>query len=178
MYEDMISSLALRGVDVIPSASMYSKSGLNKVAALAALAKNLSTDCAEIEDLKLEMNAKRYPRYLVIFDDISNETRSSSIADLLRWSRHAGVSVIICSHDPTNLLPAAFQEMNLICLFPGLKLDNIKRVVTTSAVPLAVNDVWERYKKLEKYHFLTLDKEKGRMYNDLRGDEESSEKGQ
>ena len=60
-------------------------------------------------------NKKRKPKYLapdyiLVFDDVSNELKARSIANLLKKNRHLKIKTIISSQYPNDLLPESRKQ--------------------------------------------------------------------
>ena len=101
----------------------------------------------------------RSPEYVIVFDDLANELKNSSITTLLKKNRHFRCKVILSSQYLNDLPPAARKQLDYWILFKGHPKPKIEDIHRDADVSISVDQFWEVYKfaTQEPYSFLYID---------------------
>jgi hypothetical protein len=99
------------------------------------------------------------PEYILVFDDLSSELKSSSLTRLLKFNRHMKMKCLISSQWVHDLAPESRKQLDLFIIFKGFpekKLEIIHKDID-SAVPFEL--FYKMYRKATKrpYSFLYCD---------------------
>lgn len=100
----------------------------------------------------------KYPEYLFIFDDLSNEIKSTSYNTLLKKSRHYNILTMTGTQDLKDLLPATRNQIRIWLLFPNLPIDRLESVYNTIGGKVNFDLFMKMYKYATKkpYNFLYI----------------------
>lgn len=106
---------------------------------------------------------KKTPKYAFIFDDISEDLRSPSIAYLMKKNRHFGIMNIISTQSYKDITPPAWSQIDFALLYPGLDLKTVSNIRTKMGLSVEDDELEQLYTYAteEKYNFLYIDKQKG-----------------
>ena len=120
-------------------------------------------DIKEEEEKKEKKIKKKAPKYIIVIDDMSNETRNQCIARLLKIHRHLKASVFISSQNCNDLTPSAFRQLDYLLIFRGLS-NNIEKLTQIHAnmdIPVELDTFIEVFRDatLEPYNFLWCSKD-------------------
>jgi|GEM_PF-2388479 len=89
----------------------------------------IRTNEDEDEDEPKEKKEKKIaPEVLFIFDDLSRQLRSPTLAYLLKMHRHIKSKCIISSQYPNDLEPESLQQMDFVLLFKGHPAGKIEKL--------------------------------------------------
>ena len=99
------------------------------------------------------------PKYILIFDDISQELKNPVLQSMYKKNRHMKMLTISASQYICDLKPESLQQLDYLLLFQKIddkKLEKIYRD-TNTCVPMST--FYKLYKDAtrEKYHFLYID---------------------
>ena len=101
-------------------------------------------------------------KYLLIFDDLSEELRrDKTIQQLCKKSRHFDCRVILSSQYLNDIDPATMRQMMYGILFSGHGEDKLRIIHRNLDLSFCPFDIFERiYKAVtkEKYNFLFIDR--------------------
>lgn len=88
---------------------------------------NLFEDENKLEEKVERQTKKKAPKYIIVIDDMSNATRDTSIARLLKVHRHLKASVYISSQNCNDIVPAAWRQLDYLLIFGGFS-NNIAKL--------------------------------------------------
>ena len=115
-------------------------------------------DSDEEEDDEDKPSKSKYqtPRYLIIFDDISDELKAVSFQTLLKKSRHFKARVIISSQYLKDLSPMSRKQIYYYLVFKGESNDKLEIILKDSGIPLSLDKFITVYKHATQkpYSFL------------------------
>lgn len=105
---------------------------------------------------------KLTPKYVFLFDDISEDLRSPSIAYLLKKNRHLGVMNIISTQSYKDITPSAWSQIDYSLLFKNLNEKTIEdiRIKLGLDTPELVFDEIYKFAVEGDHNFLYVDKNK------------------
>lgn len=97
--------------------------------------------------------------YIFVFDDIGDELKDKTIAQLLKTNRHWKSKVIVSTQYITDVAPAARRQFDYWLLFPKLSPQNLNMVRLSAGVPLEEEEFLDLYNQAtaERYNFLYVD---------------------
>lgn len=102
---------------------------------------------------------KIIPKYLVIFDDLSNEMRNKHIPAMLRKNRHFQMMTISSSQYANDFHPSHMRNTDYFLLYSGLTDIKLEHYYTQADLNLAFDKFKEMYLKAsdKKYSFFLID---------------------
>lgn len=106
---------------------------------------------------------KIYTRYIMVFDDLSDEINSPIINALLKKHRHLKINVILSSQYANDIKPEARQQVDQFLVFKDQPEKKLEDIYKSSGVAVG----WDRFLELyfdatkEPFNFLYLDVPKG-----------------
>ena len=120
-------------------------------------------DMKEAEEVKEKKIKKKAPKYIIVIDDMSNETRNPCIARLLKIHRHLKASVFISSQNCNDLTPSAFRQLDYLLIFRGLSnnIEKLTQIHSNMDLPIELDTFIEVYRDatMEPYNFLWCSKD-------------------
>lgn len=128
----------------------YTSMKEDDVNVLDALITKLQREAAQIDDMDVEPNKQqglglfededdedgkkpkkpkyRAPRYIIIFDDISNELRSPILVKLMKMNRHFLLKLCINSQYCNDLLPSQLRQLDYCLVFKNETEDKLMKL--------------------------------------------------
>jgi len=109
------------------------------------------------------------PKYVIIFDDISHELKSTWLVKLLKESRHFLAKVIISSQYIHDMKPESLTQIDLWLIFKGLPEEKLETIHQRTDLTIPFDQFWQAYKlattvtKKETHPFLYLDVRKNEL---------------
>jgi hypothetical protein len=102
------------------------------------------------------------PEYIIIFDDLSEETRSAFVATLLKKNRHFKMKIIISTQHLNDLAPGALKQLDLVIVLGSHADDKLLELHKKVALSAPFDRFRDMYKNAvgEPYGFLWIDKNK------------------
>jgi hypothetical protein len=102
------------------------------------------------------------PEYIIIFDDLSEETRSAFVATLLKKNRHFKMKIIISTQHLNDLAPGALKQLDLVIVLGSHADDKLVELHKKVALSVPFDRFRDMYKNAvgEPYGFLWIDKNK------------------
>ena len=99
---------------------------------------------------------RKTPKYLFVFDDISNQLKSLSVSRYLKVHRHFGASSIISSQYCKDLQPQAITQIDFLIVFKGFSEDKLNFMWKLLDLSIEFSDFLELYyyATKEPYSFL------------------------
>ena len=97
---------------------------------------------------------------MIVFDDLSNELKSTQLLSLMKKNRHYKSKLIISSQYLNDLLPASRKQLDIIILFKGLPEHKVKEIYKDSDISIASFDTFYKiYKEatVKPFSFLYID---------------------
>lgn len=91
------------------------------------------------------------PEYIIVFDDLSSELKSSSLLSLLKFNRHFKSKLIISSQWLHDLLPESRKQIDLFMIFKGFPEDKIALIYKDCDSSIPFETFYKIYKKSTKY---------------------------
>lgn len=100
----------------------------------------------------------RAPRYIFVFDDLSNELKSPSLLSLLKKNRHFHSRIIVSSQYPLDLLPESRKQIDLWLVFRGQPKDKLETIYKDAdlSIPFPLFHKIYNYATKEPYSFLFI----------------------
>lgn len=98
--------------------------------------------------------------YIVIFDDISDETRNKSLKKLFKENRHYKTTTIASSQSAKDLLPGCISQLGICLMLDGIDDDNVEHLRSHMGLWFRPKDFIRAYKvaTAKKYDFLYVDR--------------------
>ena len=103
------------------------------------------------------------PEYIIIFDDLSSELKSSSLLRLMKFNRHFKTKLIISSQWLHDLLPESRKQFDVFLIFKGFPLKKCELIYRDCDIAIPFEIFYKIYKKATKKPFSF-------MYIDTRSD--------
>ena len=99
---------------------------------------------------------RKTPKYLFVFDDISNQLKSLSVSRFLKVHRHFQASSIISSQYCKDLQPQAITQIDFLIVFKGFSEDKLNFMWKLLDLSIEFSDFLELYyyATKEPYAFL------------------------
>lgn len=99
------------------------------------------------------------PEIIFVFDDLSTELKSPSVARLLKSNRHWKSKVLIASQYPNDLLPESRKQIDYALLFSGHTIEKLETLHKDFDLSIPFEDFVEIYDDAtsEKFNFLYID---------------------
>lgn len=106
----------------------------------------------EEEEKKKKPKKSKYqaPEYIIVFDDLSSELKSSSLLGLLKWNRHYKSKVIISSQWLHDLLPESRKQIDLFLIFKGFPENKLAEIYKDCDSSVPFETFYKIYKKSTK----------------------------
>lgn len=114
--------------------------------------------------IKKRKPKKMAPKYLLIFDDISDEIRNNTdLVTLMKRNRHLQSSIIISSQYITDLQPAQRNQIDIWILFKGHNDKKIEDIYQSSDPTINIEDFKRLYHDAtkEQFNFFYIDRNNG-----------------
>jgi len=112
-------------------------------------------------DIEKETRKSKYitPKYLFIFDDISNELKSKSLVALLKKNRHTKSRIILSSQWLNDLLPESRKQIDYLLLFGGFSIEKLEVIHKDADLSIDLETFIKiyRYATKDRFHFLYID---------------------
>ena len=102
-----------------------------------------------IEEEPEKKKKKKTPKYLFIFDDISNQLKNTAVSRFLKIHRHFGASCIISSQYVKDLQPQAITQIDYFITFKNFSEEKLMHI--WKLLDLSID--FEKY--LQLYHYAT-----------------------
>lgn len=115
------------------------------------------------EKVKKEKKPKKLtPKYIFVFDDMSEDLRDPSVEYLLKKNRHLGIMNIISTQSYKDITPSAWKQIDYALLFKNLDEETLSDIRTRLTLPTKLPEFIEIYKTAidGNYNFLYIDKGK------------------
>jgi len=99
------------------------------------------------------------PKLFIVFDDISTELKLASVQELTKQNRHFEATVCASSQTVTDLYPSCRKQADYLCIFGGLKEQDLKRLLDDASLGVSLETLMKMYRKSteKKYNFLYID---------------------
>lgn len=101
------------------------------------------------EELPENKKKKKTPKYLFIFDDISNQLKNAAVSRFLKIHRHFGASCIISSQYVKDLQPQAITQIDYFITFKNFSEEKLMHI--WKLLDLSID--FEKY--LQLYYYAT-----------------------
>ena len=97
--------------------------------------------------------------YIFVFDDLGDELRDKTVAQLLKTNRHWKAKVIVSTQYITDLAPASRRQFDYWLLFSKLSPKNLNMVRESAGLDLEEDEFVNLYNQATKrpYDFLYID---------------------
>lgn len=117
---------------------------------------------ALIKRLESEETSGSPFEYIVVFDDISRESRNEYVKVFLKECRHLKSSCIILSQGIKDLEPDSIENLSHLILFKGISKKNLKHICDIAHLGIKPYDFIDMYKMITSvgFDFLLVDKDK------------------
>ena len=98
------------------------------------------------------------PKYIFIFDDLSNEIKTNSYDTLLKKARHFEILTITSSQNLKDLSPSSRNQIRIWILFQNLNDERLKTIydAISSVIPYEQFKKMYKYATKEKYNFFYI----------------------
>jgi hypothetical protein len=99
------------------------------------------------------------PRYVLVFDDLSDELKYPSVQVLMRKNRHIQSMCIYSSQDARDVVPSGHRNMDAFCVFGRLDDSILEKIKKDAGLNVSMDTLMTMYRKAteKKYSFLTID---------------------
>jgi hypothetical protein len=107
------------------------------------------------------------PEYIIFFDDLKNEVRSTPVQTLIQFHRHWRCKVIIASQYVYDIHPSSYRNLNYFMLFKGSNIKDLEKIF--SEFGLEENITFNNFIRLyeyatkPKYSFFFIDTREGKF---------------
>lgn len=111
-------------------------------------------------DMKPPRKSRYQPLdFIFVFDDIGDELKDKTVAQLLKTNRHWKSKVIVSTQYITDLAPASRRQFDYWLLFAKLSPANLEMVRLSAGLPLEEKEFLALYNQAtkERYSFLYID---------------------
>jgi hypothetical protein len=100
----------------------------------------------------------RYPDYIIVYDDLSTELKSKSIASLLKKNRHTSIMNILSSQWVHDLEPAELKQIDIWIVFRGQPKKKLQKIYDDAQISIEFDEFYKLYKiaTKEKYNFFYI----------------------
>src|SRR5690606_31578406 len=111
------------------------------------------------EEEKEKKPKKHCPKHIFIFDDIGNELKLPSIAQLLKTNRHLKSKAIISSQYLNDLSVKGRKNIDYWLLFKGHTLEKLEIIYKDADLSIPFEDFVEMYETAteKQYNFFYID---------------------
>lgn len=112
------------------------------------------------ENKKPPKPKKVTPKFVFVFDDISEDLRNPSVAFLLKKNRHFGIMNIISTQSLKDLSPSAFRQIDFALLFKNLDAKSLSEIHAKLVLPTPLQTFYAIYQFATEgnHNFLYIDK--------------------
>lgn len=86
------------------------------------------------------------PKYVIIFDDISNELKSTWFIKLMKESRHFLAKIIIGTQYLHDIKPETLAQVGLWLIFKGLTKEKLELIHQRTDLDIPFEQFWNAYK--------------------------------
>jgi len=116
-------------------------------------------DCFKVVVKKKRKPKKIAPEIIFLFDDVSNQLKTPSIARLLKTNRHFKSKVIISSQWPNDVHPDGRNMFDYWLLWGGHSFNKIETIHTNASLPIDLEEFYSIYINTtkNKFNFLYVD---------------------
>lgn len=107
---------------------------------------------------KIQRSKYTFPRYILIFDDLSDDLRNRYVEKLLKTNRHLKAMIIISSHQLTDMRPASTTNLDFVLVFGGIEERYLEALRKRIALRIPFNVFSELYRTItaERFNFLWI----------------------
>lgn len=115
--------------------------------------------------IKIKKKQKQSPKYIIVFDDMSNVLKEKNIAFLLKTFRHYKSKVIISSQYFNDLAADARLQIDFYLIFKGLPIKKLEDIYQNCGSYITEEQFIKMYEKItmEKFNFLYIDRNSGKF---------------
>jgi len=101
----------------------------------------------------------QFPKFLMVFDDLSDELKNKTFIKFTKVHRHYKVFSIISNQYLNDVPPSVRKQMDLWLVFKGQPLDKLEVIHKDGDSTLPLDEFEELYKDAteEKFHFFYFD---------------------
>jgi hypothetical protein len=105
---------------------------------------------------------KLCPSYIFLFDDISEDLRSPSVAYLMKKNRHLGIMNLISTQSYKDITPPAWRQIDFALLYKNIEPKAIEDIKDKLNLPTPINVFETIYEQAVSgdHSFLYIDKNK------------------
>jgi hypothetical protein len=116
------------------------------------------SDESEAEDKPRKCKYKA-PKYLLIFDDLSNELKSPTLTKLLKNGRHWELKILVSSQYVHDLQPQSIKQMDYALIFKGEPNEKLEKIYKDLDLSIDFNVFTKIYHHAteKKFSFLFID---------------------
>ncbi len=108
---------------------------------------------------KRKKKPREEPEYIIIFDDLGDELRTTSLVELMKRSRHFRCKIIISSQNLFDLPSQGINQLTYAAIFRHMPLDKVEKIrekLTLDISPEKMQEVYLKYTQ-KPYDFILLD---------------------
>ena len=100
----------------------------------------------------------QYPKYIFIFDDLSDEIKATSYEALLKKARHLQILTLSSSQDLKDIKPATRNQIRVWLLFKNLPPDRLKTIYDSIGcnISFTLFEKMYNYATKDKYNFFYI----------------------
>jgi hypothetical protein len=113
----------------------------------------------ETKEKKPKQPKKLAPEIIFVFDDLSNELKSSTLTSLLKKNRHLKCKVCVSSQYLCDLAPESRKQQDTWLIFKGQPLEKLKEIHKDADISIPLDMFLYLYKvaTAKPYSFLYID---------------------
>ena len=118
-----------------------------------------SDDETKIEEKHVKKSKYQYPKYIIIFDDLSNELKTKSIDFLLKRNRHFLCKTIVSTQYVHDINPSAWKQMDYVLIFKGQPIEKLEKIHKEADLSIELEKFIKIYHHATQkpYSFLYID---------------------
>lgn len=115
----------------------------------------------------------KYPKYVIVMDDLADEARNKYVGRIYKKLRHYKSSVITSCQAVTDVLPSTLNNMQFVIIFGNLPLEKVEDLYKKLNLRISKEKFLQIYKlaaRPEEHSFLYIDREHGKFrknFNEL-----------
>jgi len=102
-------------------------------------------DLSSTVEVKVRRPKLRGPEFLIILDDLSNETRSQAVTAMFKKNRHYHIKLVASSQSLKDLAPSALRQLDYMLIFKSMDTVTLETVHDTCQVKIPFEQFEELY---------------------------------
>lgn len=111
--------------------------------------------------IKIKKPKKLSPKYFIVFDDMSEDLRSSYVSVFLKKNRHFKTLCWVSSQNATDIKNDARNNINIYLLYPNIPEEKLKQIYESITIALSYDKfiTLYNYATEKPYNFLYINRD-------------------